>query len=270
MDSLLSPFKTCFMFWLARGDVPLYVVVSVSSLCTVAGFDEVILCLDVSAVDMTSDFVRKTYFPEVSEVVSPEQFFDEEAFRVYKSLKGQYSVVNKADFFRIYALCRFGGFYCDVDTLVLKSFRALPVGETYVSSEDGARLSNGIVYARKGHPVFEFMLQHFTQRWQPNTFNLVGSQWYTELKEYFCVDWNKEHHYSIGWQEWKKLFQPFPHDIGELLRKDIFSLHLWGTTLRRNNFYLSPDFVKERPSTLFAKAVLYLAEKGSSICKELC
>jgi len=270
MASLSNLSKTCYLFWLVKGDVPLYVTVSVSSLCTVAGFDEVIMCLDVSEVDMSFEFVRETYFPEVTQVVTPQEFFEREALSIYSNLHGRYAVVNKADFFRIYALHRFGGFYCDADTLALRPFQSLVTGSSYISSEDGTHLSNGILFAEKGHKALKFMYENFTSRWQPNTFNLVGSQWFTELKEYFLVDWNRNHHYLISWQEWKKLFYPFSGEVEDLFAQEVFSVHLWGTTLRRNNFYLSPDYVRERPSTLFSKVVRFLSQKGSIVCEELC
>ena len=271
MDSSSNPFRTCFVFWLMRRAIPVYVSVSVSSLCTVAGFDEVILCLDLSNVDMPFELVRDTYFPEVSRVVTPQQFFDEEALSIYSSLHGRFEVVNKADFFRIYALYRFGGFYCDTDTLALRSFRGLDVGTSYVSSEDGVHLSNGILYAEPGHPAFKFMYENFVERWQPDTFNLVGSKWFTELKEYFHVDWDRNHHYFINWQEWRKLFQPFPESVESLLAQDVFSVHLWGTTLSRNRVYPSPDYVRKRPETLFSKMVKFLAQRSTSlVCREMC
>ncbi len=267
MDLQLDPYKTCFMYWHLIKEVPVYTAVCVSSLATVGGFEELILCVDSSHLSLQE--VQNRYFPEVTRIVSPSDLLNKDALSTYNKLTGKYEAVNKADFFRVCVLYEYGGFYCDTDILALQPFQTLPLTETYVSAEDGTYLNNGLLFSLKGQSVFGYMLEYFLARWKPDSFNLVGPPWYTELKEYFNVNWDVKRHNMIHWKNWSRMFSPPPWEVENLIQQGVYSIHLWGSMLRRAGFSLSPDFVREQPNTPFSYCVKYLADKGSLVCKEL-
>lgn len=239
----------CFTFW--TGDsVPDYFFDCLESLRFLGGLD-VTLCLDgpkLNHVPIT--------------VVSLEDLLSRSELKVYRSLRGRYVRVNRADYFRVVVLAKYGGFYCDTDVFAIRPFSELVKGaSTYIASEDGLHLSNGIVYAASPHqPVFDYMYEHFLERYRPDTFNLVGPRWYSELVYMFDkVDYVSKRHYFVGWEEFKKLFEPTSVTVEELLQEDVYSIHLWGEMLRRTRFRVS----NAHPDSLFVKLTQYLESKRS-------
>ena len=237
----------CFTFW-TGGNVPDYFFDCLESLHFLGGLD-VVLCLDGPKLDR----VPVT-------VASLEDLLSHNELKVYRSLKGRFKEVNRADYFRIVVLAKYGGFYCDTDVFAIRPFSELVKDvSTYIASEDGLHLSNGIVYASSPHqPVFDYMYEHFLERYRPDTFNLVGPRWYSELVYMFDkVDYVSKRHYFVGWREFKKLFEPTSITVEELLQEGVYSVHLWGEMLRRTRFCVSDA----HPDSLFVKLTRYLESK---------
>jgi len=267
---MTNPFEICYMYWRINNQLPsLHIPVCVSSVVTQAGFKKVILCLDgfSDEAHQRQEFVRK-FFPEVKEVISPREFFDDEGYKTFLSLSGKFQTVNRADFFRIYALYKFGGFYIDTDIIVLKSFSDLNITDSYIAAEDDKHVNNCLMYAQKGHPVFRYLYENFLLRYQPDTFNLVGPPWLSEFKEELNVDSEIAHHFLIPWQEWNKIFEVSNLTVEEML-KTSYSIHLWNSAMSRSKFLVTPVFIKEQPNTLFSRVVKYLSARGSKVCQEL-
>lgn len=234
----------CFTFW-TGDDIPDYFLDCLKSLRFLGGLD-VVLCLDGPKLDNAPVTVTS-----LNDLFSPSEL------EVYRSLKGRYVRVNRADYFRIVVLKKYGGFYCDTDVFAIRPFSELVEGvSTYIASEDGLYLNNSIMYASSPHqPVFDYMYEHFLERYRPDTFNLVGPRWYSELAYMFDkVVYTTKRHYYVKWQEFKKLFEPTTVTVEELLQSGVYSVHLWGEMLRRARFRVSDA----HPDSLFVKLTQYL------------
>jgi len=242
----------CFTFW--TGDnVPDYFFDCLESLHFLGGLD-VVLCLDGPKLEL--DHIPIT-------VASLEDLFSRSELEVYRSLKGRFVEVNRADYFRIVVLAKYGGFYCDTDVFAIRPFSELVKDgvSTYITAEDGLYLNNAVIYASSPHqPVFDYMYEHFLERYKPDTFNLVGPRWYSELVYMFDkVDYIPKRHYLVSWREFKKLFEPTSITVEELLQSGVYSIHLWGEMLRRARFRVSDA----HPDSLFVKLTQYLKSRRS-------
>jgi len=267
MDLRIEPSKRCFLYWYDAVDVPLYASICTSSLKVVGGFEELILC--TNALHPSDLKKLRQHFPDVTEIVLPSAILLPEMFETYKSLVGKYEAVNKADFYRICALYLYGGFYCDTDIFAIQPFQTLPLTESYISAEDTENLNNGLLFSTKGFSVFEYMIEHFMERWIPNSFNSVGPPWFTEFKDEFNVVWDVNRHNSIHWTNCSKIIASASIDVEELIKQGVYSIHLWGTSLRRLGIEINSTFIKQRPDSMFSSLVKFLAEKGSLICQNL-
>lgn len=146
-----------------------------------------------------------------------------------------------SDLWRFHFLYEYGGWYSDTDAFAIQHFHQ---NRPWVvcSSETDNRLSIGIIKADKNHPMFLDCINNIKHTWgNVNVFSEMYKKYFGNTSPIVP----NIQYYPWKWNEWNKIYSNIT--IDELVQKNVKSIHLYGTMLRRNNVQFK---LTENPSIL--------------------
>jgi lactosylceramide 4-alpha-galactosyltransferase len=212
------------------------------------------------------------HYPRLSvQAVTPDELFEDTPLLAWykkgKVFTSEFSVVHMSDAGRLALLLKRGGFYSDLDTVMLKSVQNLTqyngIGYLYEVSIDS--LCNSHLFFRADHPFLKFVIDRLVQVYNPNSWGGIGPLLFVSATKEFCkiddifsalliepLNRTKKAHWTTqrimqerskcnltifperyffpySWQspDLPKLFKP-NHTISKDKLVDTFSLHLFG------------------------------------------
>lgn len=239
-----------YLYWSGL-DWPFHATICIDSLTRYGGFSDVCLCVDGALPD---DALRG--LDGRVRVVAPEDLFDAEALAIYARLgQSDWKAVVRSDFFSYYVLYRYGGYYFDVDAVVLRDFSSLQSVDSLVGREAPDVASVGIMYFRQGHPVLREVLDSIGTT-NIVSFNQLGPKLLSRHFGRLCLA-PVNMFYPWYYTQWRLPFSPASNNIAidALINGGTYAVHLWGEMLRRERFAPNREFVASNPHCLFSRLV---------------
>jgi hypothetical protein len=127
-----------------------------------------------------------------------------------------------------------GGWYCDTDAYALKKF---PITENWIVSSaevDRLILSIGVIHAPKNNTIFKKCMDNIKIKWGNVK---VFDKFFKERYGTWTPSINSYEYYPWTWKEWDNLYKDIK--LEDLIKKNVKSIHLYHTMLKRNNKHFS-------------------------------
>lgn len=99
--------------------------------------------------------------------------------------KSSHQLIHRSDAVRVAALWKHGGFYLDLDCIVLRPLDCL---ENTVGAIDFIPnwVENGVMIFDAGHPFLKFLMKYMVFAFKPNEYISLGPATLTDALKYFC------------------------------------------------------------------------------------
>lgn len=111
-------------------------------------------------------------------LIDNKKFPADSFFSLPSLARSPYSAVHKADALRLLLVYKFGGFYLDLDYIVLNKldhYHNIVVGNKPGTDSSGKiSVTNNAFSFRAGHPVLEVALDQLSRRYDPTCWNCIG------------------------------------------------------------------------------------------------
>jgi lactosylceramide 4-alpha-galactosyltransferase len=133
------------------------------------------------------------HYPGLSvQAITPDELFNNtpllDWYKQGSVLNSTFSVVHVSDAGRLALLLKHGGFYSDLDTIMLKSVETLTQynGIGYLHEFKNDSLGNGLLHFQANHPFLNFIINILVNKYDPNCWGCNGPLLFIETMKKFC------------------------------------------------------------------------------------
>jgi hypothetical protein len=112
-------------------------------------------------------------------------------------LFSQYLPNYQSDFFRWWWLKNNGGFYLDVDVIVMKSFDTLPLDQRLIYCQYGGYFPVGVIGAKTSSVIVDHIHRKLPRFYNPDDYNSCGPYMFRDV--YMKKNWNEGYNAPSIW-----------------------------------------------------------------------
>jgi hypothetical protein len=172
--------------------------------------------------------------PDGVELVDAHEVLPGDHIHTYTHADGETSPVLHADLFRYEVLRRFGGWYCDLDVVLVGNHP--PVADIYIAREDAAHVNNSVLRFPQGAPLMVAAAEAARGLMTSESWGASGPALLTRLVEaqgllQSVQPWTAA--YPVRTTEVAKLFLPEHREELEDRAAGADFVHLWNQIWRR-------------------------------------
>ena len=97
-----------------------------------------------------------------------------------------YTYAHLADALRLAVVCKYGGFYLDLDMITLRSVKPLSYKLQFVASteNDYSKVGSGFIHSPKSHPFIHHLMSEFAKNYDPNGWAVCK---YVHIKYFYFI-----------------------------------------------------------------------------------
>ena len=176
---------------------------------------------------------------------------------------GKYNVSHLSDALRYLTLFKYGGYYFDLDIIMMKPVSHL---RNFVALETGSILGAGAMHADLRHPIFNETIQEFRDNYRRDLWGHNGPLLITRVLKKSCPDLRNctifsvlpaESFYPISYTAWRKYFAEEPLSLFQW--EESIGAHVWNklsrtTTVIKNSRQAYVQLAQKNCPRIFAIA----------------
>jgi lactosylceramide 4-alpha-galactosyltransferase len=99
---------------------------------------------------------------------------------------GYFRTAHISDALRLALVYKHGGFYSDLDTIALRSFKTFYNDSAFFFERDSGTMINSFFHLPPGHPFLKYLMQMFVEEYNPSDWSKTGPDLIARKLPIFC------------------------------------------------------------------------------------